>query len=151
MKTTEKLKRALPIAWRIMRERVSTYLTYLLSDKTVLRNVFGRKDFKKRVLLVSIPAAFKKNKPKFHTNLYEAYEVGRCFDQLGYVVDVTTDNARVNLTKYDVIFDGRKIMSEVWRQNIPVKTIMFSPGAHPLYCYEATVRKNRSIKQQKGI
>lgn len=152
MKIIEKIKRAFPIAKRLLRERLAADLTYLLSDKTMRRNVFKRKNYQKRVLMVSILAAFNKVRPKYHTCLYEIYEVGRIFDQLGYAVDVTTDdNVRVDLTKYDVIYDGRKIQAEVWRKNIPAKTIRFSPGAHPIFCYEATVQKNIAIKSEKSI
>ena len=152
MKLTEKIKRAIPIAIRLLRERIAARVSYLMLDKTMRRNVFGRKDYHKRVLMVSIPAAFKKNLPKYHTNLYEAYEIGCVFDRMGYIVDVTTDhNTRIDLSKYDVIFGGRKIQAEVWQQNIPVKTILFSPGAHPLYSYEATMSKNLTIKNEKGI
>lgn len=152
MKLTEKIKRAIPIAIRLLRERIATNVSYWMSDKTMRRNVFRRTEYSKRVLMASIPKAFDKNLPKYHTNLHEIYEIGRIFDQMGYIVDVTTDNnTHIDLSKYDVIFDGRKIQAEVWRQNIQAKTIIFSPGAHPIFCYEATVQKNLAIKQEKGI
>ena len=152
MRLSEKIKRTIPIAFRLLRERIVASVSYLMSDKTMRRNVFGRKGYSKRVLMASIPKAFDKNLPKYHTNLHEIFEIGRIFDQMGYIVDVTTDNnTHIDLSKYDVIFDGRKIQAEVWRQNIPAKTIIFSPGAHPIFCYEATVKKNLEIKQEKGI
>lgn len=152
MRLTEKIIRAIPIAIRLMRERIAAQVSYHALDKTMRRNVFGRKNYHKRVLMASLPAAFNKNLPKYHTSLFEVYEIGCAFDRMGYIVDVTTDhNTRIDLTKYDVIFDGRKIQAEVWRQNIPAKTIIFSPGAHPAFCYEATVKKNLEIKREKGI
>ena len=151
MKLLEKISRDFPIAKRLLRERLSERVTYLLSDKTMRRNVFKRKNSQKRMLIASLPAAFNKNLPKYHTSLFEIYEVGCCFDRLGYIVDVTTDdNTHVDLTKYDVIFDGRKMMAEAWRQNVPIKTIRFSPGAHPFFCFEATVQKNLRVREREG-
>ena len=152
MKLTEKIKRAIPIAIRLLRERIATNVSYWMSDKTMRRNVFGKKNYHKRVLMVSTPEAFKKNLPKYHTNLYEFHEIGCIFDRMGYIVDVTTDhNTRINLSKYNVIFNGRKVQAEVWHQNIHAKTIFYTPGAHPLFRNEATVQKNLCIKREKGI
>ena len=76
MKLTEKISRAIPIAIRLMREKLAEELTYRLLDRTMLKNVFKRKDRNRRVLMVSIPAAFNKTRHKYHTSIYEAYEVG---------------------------------------------------------------------------
>ena len=152
MKLKEKIIRAIPIAIRLMRERISARVAYRMADKTTGQNVFRRKGYTKRVLMVSLPAAFKKKLPKYHTSLYESFEVAKIFDSLGYIVDFTTDNnTGINLKPYDVIYGGRKVMAEVWRQNIPAKTIFFSPGAHPFYCFEATVNKNLDFKKNHGL
>lgn len=151
MKLKEKIIRAIPIAIRIMRERISARVAYRMADKTTGKNVFRRKGYTKRVLMVSLPAAFKKKLPKYHTSLYESFEVAKIFDSLGYIVDFTTDNnTGINLKPYDVIYGGRKVMAEVWRQNIPAKTIFFSPGAHPFFCFEATVQKNLRVREREG-
>lgn len=152
MRLTERIKRAIPIAIRLIRERIAAKVSYFALDKTMRRNVFGRKNYHKRVLLIAPPAAFDKTLPKYHTNLYEFHEIGCIFDCMGYIVDVTTDhNTRINLSIYDVIFNGRKVQAEVWRQNILAKTIFYTPGAHPLFRNEATVQKNLAIKREKGI
>jgi len=151
MKLLEKITRAIPIAIRLMRERMAAELSYRLLDKRMGKNVFKRKGYTKRVLMVTQPAVFKKTLPKYHTSLYESFEVAKIYDSMGYMVDYTTDNhTRVNLSSYDVIHGGRKIMAEVWRQNIPAKTIFFSPGAHPFYCFEATVKKNLQVREREG-
>ena len=151
MKLSEKIKRAIPIAIRLMRERITAVVSYRLADKTMGKNAFKRKGYKKRVLMVTQPAAFKKKLPKYHTSLYEAFEVAKIFDSMGYIVDYTTDNnTRINLKPYDVIYGGRKVQAEVWRQNISAKTIFFSPGAHPFYCFEATVQKNLQVREREG-
>ena len=151
MKLKEKIIRAIPIAIRLMRERISARVAYRMADKTTGKNVFRRKGYTKRVLMVSLPAAFKKKLPKYHTSLYESFEVAKIFDSLGYIVDFTTDNnTGINLKPYDVIYGGRKVMAEVWRQNIPAKTIFFSPGAHPFFCFEATVQKNLRVREREG-
>lgn len=151
MKLKEKIIRAIPIAIRLMRERISARVAYRMADKTTGKNVFRRKGYTKRVLMVSLPAAFKKKLPKYHTSLYEAFEVAKIFDAMGYIVDFTTDNnTGINLKPYDVIYGGRKVMAEVWRQNIPAKTIFFSPGAHPFFCFEATVQKNLRVREREG-
>ena len=151
MKLKEKIIRAIPIAIRLMRERISARVAYRMADKTTGKNVFRRKGYTKRVLMVSLPAAFKKKLPKYHTSLYEAFEVAKIFDAMGYIVDFTTDsNTGINLQPYDVIYGGRKVMAEVWRQNIQAKTIFFSPGAHPFFCFEATVQKNLRVREREG-
>ncbi len=151
MKLKEKIIRAIPIAIRLMRERISARVAYRMADKTTGKNVFRRKGYTKRVLMVSLPAAFKKKLPKYHTSLYEAFEVAKIFDAMGYIVDFTTDNnTGINLKPYDVIYGGRKVMAEVWRQNIQAKTIFFSPGAHPFFCFEATVQKNLRVREREG-
>lgn len=151
MKLKEKIIRAIPIAIRLMRERISARVAYRMADKTTGKNVFRRKGYTKRVLMVSLPAAFKKKLPKYHTSLYEAFEVAKIFDAMGYIVDFTTDNnTGINLKPYDVIYGGRKVMAEVWRQNILAKTIFFSPGAHPFFCFEATVQKNLRVREREG-
>lgn len=151
MKLKEKIIRAIPIAIRLMRERISARVAYRMADKTTGKNVFRRKGYTKRVLMVSLPAAFKKKLPKYHTSLYEAFEVAKIFDAKGYIVDFTTDNnTGINLKPYDVIYGGRKVMAEVWRQNIQAKTIFFSPGAHPFFCFEATVQKNLRVREREG-
>ncbi len=151
MKLKEKIIRAIPIAIRLMRERISARVAYRMADKTTGKNVFRRKGYTKRVLMVSLPAAFKEKLPKYHTSLYEAFEVAKIFDAMGYIVDFTTDNnTGINLKPYDVIYGGRKVMAEVWRQNIPAKTIFFSPGAHPFFCFEATVQKNLRVREREG-
>lgn len=151
MKLKEKIIRAIPIAIRLLRERISAHVAYRMADKTTGKNVFRRKGYTKRVLMVSLPAAFKKNLPKYHTSLYEAFEVAKIFDSLGYIVDFTTDNnTTINLKPYDVIYGGRKVMAEAWRQNIPAKTLSFSPGAHPFFCFEATVQKNLRVREREG-
>lgn len=151
MKLIEKISRAIPIAIRLMSERISARVAYRMADKTTGKNVFRRKGYTKRVLMVSLPAAFKKKLPKYHTSLYEAFEVAKIFDAMGYIVDFTTDNnTGINLKPYDVIYCGRKVMAEVWRQNISAKTIFFSPGAHPFFCFEATVQKNLRVREREG-
>lgn len=152
MKLKEKIIRAIPIAIRLMRERISARVAYRMADKTTGKNVFRRKGYTKRVLMVSLPAAFKKKLPKYHTSLYEAFEVAKIFDSLGYIVDFTTDNnTTINLKPYDVIYGGKKVVLEIWRQNIAAKTIHFTPGAHPYFCYEATVRKNLQFRERHGL
>ena len=147
----QKIKRAIPIAKRLLREKLAAEISYALLDKTTRKNVFKRK-YDKHVLMVTLPAAFNKHLPKFHTSLLEALEAAKAFDELGYVVDCTTDNnTRIDLHKYDIIYCGRRVQAEVWRQNIPAKTIFFSPGAHPFFCFEATVQKNLAVKRDKGI
>ena len=151
MKLKEKIIRAIPIAIRLMRERITAWVAYRMADKTTGKNVFHRKGYTKRVLMVSLPAAFKKKLPKYHTSLYEAFEVAKIFDAMGYIVDFTTDNnTRINLKPYDVIYGGRKVMAEMWQQDISAKTIFFSPGAHPFFCFKATVEKNLRVREREG-
>lgn len=152
MKFTEKISRAIPIAIRLVREKFAEEITYRLLDRTMLKNVFKRKNRARHVLMITIPAAFNKTRHKYHTSIYEAYEVGRIFDDMGFIVDVTNDNnTRVNLSKYDVIYGGRKVQSQIWKRNINAKTIFFSPGAHPFYCFEATVNRNIQFRKNHGL
>ena len=153
MKWSKKeFKRIMPVAKRVMKQRIIRWINHIFSEGTMVKNVF-RSDYSNHVLIAYLTEPFKNPKAISlrHTNLTESYTAAKVFHELGFQVDCVNANSdeKINFNQYDVFYG---IMGTVYPSTFTVqKNIVrfyYAPGVHPCFAHRQAAYKMRNVHQK---
>jgi hypothetical protein len=145
-----------PTIKRLMKQKIIAFVEKVFDDKHYMKNVF-KKAYDKRVLIYYLTEGYlhPNNIPKSHTNYTEAFMAGKCFDALGYCVDVMDIGCRKNVdfSRYDVLYQAgvSSNVGDIFRSMKPDSIkIAYSPGAHTVYNNLHSTERVKEVYQKTG-